>query len=301
MSRIYDALKKAELDRQAQTQNGSSLPIDQAIVAPAVIPEPVFQTGATPMNEVESEDQVKRLPWNLDLNKLPAMQATNLGGEIFRRLRSRLLEARDASPFKSFLITSGLPGEGKTFIATNLALTLAGRDNSRVLLIDGDLRRPSVHTVLGAASKPGFAEYLAGTAGVGDILQYGPIPNFSFIPGGEGGEHSAALAANGKAEELVSSMASAFDWIIIDSSPVIPVSDPVNLSRACDAVLLVTRAVSTPFPIAQKVKNELSGSRLLGIVLNGVEDLPSSSYGYYHGYAASGPKKSTAHQEGTRA
>jgi capsular exopolysaccharide synthesis family protein len=192
-----------------------------------------------------------------------------------------------------------LPGEGKTFIATNLALTLAGRDNSRVLLIDGDLRRPTVHTVLGASSKPGFAEYLAGTAKIGNILQHGPIPNFSFIPGGEGGEHSAALAANEKAEELVSSMASAFEWIIIDSSPVIPVSDPVNLARACDAVLLVVRAVSTPYPVTQKVKNELSGSRLLGIVLNGVEDSPSSSYDYYYSHAASGRKKSAAaHQAG---
>jgi capsular exopolysaccharide synthesis family protein len=301
MSRIYDALKKAELDRQAQPQNGSSLPIDQAIVAPAVIPEPVFQTGATPMNEVESEAQVKRLPWNLDLNKLPAMQATNFGGEIFRRLRSRLLEMRDEKTFKSFLITSGLPGEGKTFIATNLAVTLAGRDNSRVLLIDGDLRRPSAHTILGAASKPGFAEYLAGTAEIADILQHGPIPNLSFIPGGEGTEQAAELTADRKVAGLLASVADAFDWIIVDSSPVIPVSDPVNLARACDAVLLVTRAVSTPFPIAQKVKNELSGSRLLGLVLNGVEDSPSSSYGYYQGYPASGHKKPAAHPEGARA
>ena len=300
MSRIYDALKKAELERQDRAQKGSSLLNDQAISVPGVIPEPVSQTVPASMKEVESE-RVKRLPWNINLSKLPALQATNLGGEVFRRLRSRLLELRDEETFKSFLITSGLPGEWKTFIATNLALTLAGRDDSRVLLIDGDLRRPAVHTVLGAASKPGLAEYLAGTAAIGDILQHGPIPNFSFIPAGEGAERAAELTADQKVEELLANMASAFEWIIIDSSPVIPVSDPVNLARACDAVLLVTRAVSTPFPITQKVKNELSGSRLLGLVLNGVEDSPSSAYGYYHGYAASSLKKAAAHQEGARA
>ena len=301
MSRIYDALKRAELERQARrTQSNSPLPSDQAIAEPIVIPEPDSEpVQASLKAEVESEERVQRLPWNINLSKLPALQPTNAGGELFRRLRSRLLELRDENPFKSFLVTSGVPGEGKTFVATNLALTLAGRDNARVLLIDGDLRRPAVHTVLGASSKPGFAEYLAGTAEIGNILQHGPIPNLSFIPAGEGAEHAAELTADRRVEELLTSMAATYEWIVVDSSPVIPVSDPVNLSRACDAVLIVTRAVSTPFAIAQKVKNELSGSRLLGLVLNGVENSPSSSYGYYHGYAASGPKKSAAaHQAG---
>jgi capsular exopolysaccharide synthesis family protein len=296
MSRIYDALKKAEIERQSRTQTSSSLPIDQAISAPVVIPEPVCEAVQAPIQEVESEERVKRLPWNINLNQLPALQATNFGGEVFRKLRSRLLESRDASPFKSILITSGVPGEGKTFVATNLALTLAGRDNSRVLLIDGDLRRPAAHTVLGAVPKPGFAEYLAGTAEIEDILQHGPIFNFSFIPAGEGSEHAAELTADRKVEVLMAKMASAFDWIIIDSSPAIPVSDPVNLARACDAVLLVTRAVTTPYSITQKVKNELSGSRILGLVLNGVENVPSSQYGYYYGSAASRSEKSVARQ-----
>ena len=249
------------------------------------------------MKQAESEAQVKRLSWNLDLNKLPALQASGVGSEVFRRLRSRLLEFRDESTFKSILITSGIPGEGKTFVATNLALTLAGRDDSRVLLIDGDLRKPAVHKYLGTASNPGLAEYLAGTAEIEEILQHGPIPNFSFIPSGEGAEHAGELTANRRAEGLVASMAGAFEWIIVDSSPVIPVSDPVNLARACDAVLLVARAVSTPFPITQKAQNELSGSRLLGIVLNGAEDSPSH-YGYYQGYAASGAQKAAAHRAG---
>ncbi len=297
MTRIYDSLKKAELERQARTEISSLLPIDQVVSAPVLTPEPVAEPVQAPMKQAESEAQVKRLSWNLDLNKLPALQATGVGSEVFRRLRSRLLEFRDESTFKSLLITSGIPGEGKTFIATNLALTLAGRDDSRVLLIDGDLRKPAVHKGLGTASKPGLAEYLAGTAEIGEILQHGPIPNFSFIPSGEGAEHAGELMANRRAEELVASMTSAFEWIIIDSSPVIPVSDPVNLARACDAVLLVARAVSTPFPITQKAKNELSGSRLLGIVLNGVEDSPSL-YGYYQGYAAPAPQKAAAHRAG---
>lgn len=297
MSRIYDSLTKAELERQTRTQTSSPLLIDQVISAPIATPEPVSQALQAPMEEAESQTRVKRLSWNLNLSKLPALQPTGFGGEVFRRLRSRLLELRDEKTFKSFLVTSGVPNEGKTFVATNLALTLAGRDDSRVLLIDGDLRKPSVHVAFGASPKPGFAEYLAGTAEIGDILQHGPIPNFSFIPSGEDPEHAGELATNRRVEELLASMAGAFEWIIIDSSPVIPVSDPVTLARACDAVLLVARAVSTPFPITQKAKNELSGSRLLGIVLNGVEDSPSH-YGYYHGYAKSGPKEAALHQAG---
>lgn len=291
MSRIYDALKKAELERKEGTQTSSFVPIDQ-VISEHIVSEPVYKSVAAPVTEVESEEQVK---WNMDLSKLPALRATDLVGEVFRKLRSRLLESRDQKPFKSFLITSGLPGEGKTFVATNLAVTLAGRDNSRVLLIDGDLRKPATHRVLGAASKPGFAEYLAGIAEVRNILQHGPIPNLSFIPAGEGAEHAAELMANRRAEDLVASMASTFEWIIVDSSPVIPVSDPVTLARACDAVLLVARAVSTPFPIVQKVKKDLSGTRLLGLVLNGVED-SSSHNGYYYGYAASERKELAARQ-----
>jgi len=297
MTRIYDSLKKAEIEKQARLQISPLSPIDQVVSAPGVIPEPVSQAIQAPTNEAESEPQVKCLSWKMNLSRLPALQATGVGGELFRRLRSRLLECRDERTFKSLLITSGVPGEGKTFIATNLALTLAGRDDSRVLLIDGDLRKPSVHSLLGADSKPGFAEYLAGTAEIGNILQHGPIPNFSFIPSGEGAEHAGELTANRRVEELLARMASAFEWIIVDSSPVIPVSDPINLARACDAVLLVARAVSTPFPITRKAQNELSGSRLLGIVLNGVEESPPH-YGYYHGYAAPGPKTAVAHEAG---
>lgn len=289
MSRIYDALKKEELEGQVRSRTCFPLPIDEVVFGSTLPPKPV---SASPM-EFESEERVKRLSWNLNLSKLPALRATDHVGEVFRKLRSRLLELRDEKTFKSFLITSGLPGEGKTFIATNLALTLAGRDNSRVLLIDGDLRRPSVHAILGADPKPGFAEYLAGAAELAEIMQHGPIPNLAFIPGGHGAENAAELVVNGKTEELVARITDEFDWIIVDSSPVIPVSDPVNLARSCDAVLLVTRAISTPYPITQKVKKELSGSRVLGVVLNGVEDA-SSANGYYYGYAASDVARQTA-------
>lgn len=287
MTRIYDALQKAELERQAQIQSGVPVAIDQVITDSMVLRESAPRIVQAPPEKIESEETINRLSWNLNKGKLPALQATSVGSEVFRRLRSRLLELRDEKDFKSLLITSGLPGEGKTFVATNIALTLAGRDNSRVLLIDGDLRKPAAHAVLGAPPKPGFAEYLAGKAKIEEVLQSGPIPNFSFIPGGDGAGCEGELTANQKTEEIVARMAREFEWIIVDSSPVIPVSDPISLARACDAVLLVARAVSTPYPITQKAKQELSGSRILGIVLNGTEESSSSYYGHYYRYSAS--------------
>jgi len=233
-------------------------------------------------------------PWALSLPQLPALLERGPAVEQFRSLRSRIYELRDISPLKTILVSSGVPQEGKSFISTNLALSLARHKNSKVLLIDGDMRRYTLHQILGCESHPGLADYLAGKADILDVMQRPEalqaqtavatpiLPNLTFIAGGNGGDKAADLSGSPRFGELIRQASPHFDWIIVDSSPVLPVSDAVNLARWCDGVLLVARGGVTKFPVAQRAQSELKASKILGFVLNAVQETPE--VGGYYGY-----------------
>ena len=317
MSRIYEALQKAESDRQQERDEREAEPAGRPIVTPSlrvtaalaeydaagVVPT-VSEVDAPPTLPAVPAKQagidlntiVKR-PWALSLAHLPALQERGPAVEQFRSLRSRIFELRDIKPLKSILVSSGLPQEGKSFISTNLAISLARHKNSKVLLIDGDMRRYSLHELLGCESHPGLADYLAGKVSIDEIMQQqeapatdeiGPgaafLPNLTFIAGGNGGDKAADLSGNPRFGELIKLAAPHFDWIIVDSSPVLPVSDAVNLSRSCDGVLLVARGGVTKYPVAQRATSEMRAANLLGFVLNAVLDQPQ--VGSYYGYDA---------------
>jgi protein-tyrosine kinase len=246
---------------------------------PSVAAAPAVNVSSLPMHT-----------WTPSFHHLPALEARGRAVEQFRSLRSRMQEFRDLNTLKSILVSSGLPQEGKTFVAANLAISFARHKASRVLLIDGDMRRSSLHHLLGCTGEPGLTDYLAGNATIQDILQR-PNPtesgllqhgldSITFIGAGKDSDKAADLSGNHRFGELIAAVSPLFDWIVIDSSPVNLVADAVNLSRACDGVLLVARAGVTKFEVAQRSLVELKASTILGFVLNAVVK-PSSSGGYY--------------------
>jgi protein-tyrosine kinase len=262
MSRIHDALKKAELEKAAGTAG---------------------ETGGRPAGPPEPGRMQDR----------PARPV--LGGgdgqitEDFRTLRSRLYLTRQKQRLQTVLVTSTLPREGKTFVAANLAQVFVRQRERRALLIDADLRWSRLHLLLGAPLAPGLSEYLQGLADEFSILQQGPQGNLFFIAGGEVASQPAELIANGRFKGLLQRLAPAFDWIVIDSPPAIPVSDASLLAELCDGTLMVVQAGSTPFDLAKKVCEEFRSKRLLGVVLNRVA--PHAHYGYYYGdYGKGGGK-----------
>jgi len=322
MSRIYEALQKAESERKSERREtepripehpvgGAAIGAAAAVAEPedAVFTEPRFTEppiAAEPYVEQsthrmagESLDlsKIPARPWALSLPQLPALLERGPGVEQFRSLRSRIFELRDISPLKTILVSSGMPQEGKSFVSTNLALSLARHKNSKVLLIDGDMRRYTLHQILGCESHPGLADYLAGKANTLEVMQRPEplqsavagasplLPNLCFIAGGNGGDKAADLSGSPRFGELIRLVAPYFDWIIVDSSPVLPVSDAVNLARWCDGVLLVARGGVTKFPTAQRAQSELKASNVLGFVLNAVQDTPE--VGSYYGYDSS--------------
>ena len=291
MSRLYEALQRADLERKATSASEDDRAVDPAVVA---------GIGEPPAARAEvALEYIAHHPWKPSIASFPTLADRGEGVEQFRSLRSRVYQARYEAPLKTILVSSGMPSEGKSFIAANLAMNLARNGVNNTLLIDGDLRRPTLHTLLGAPSTPGLSEYLAGSAGLTDILQRGRTPkalegssigsvaNLTFIPAGKCGDNSSELVANHRIEELIAALSPHFDWIVIDSPPVLAVTDAVELSRAADAVLLIARGASTPYDVAQRAQAAFSNSRILGFVLNDVKELPRVGYNYYAYY--SGP------------
>jgi capsular exopolysaccharide synthesis family protein len=243
-----------------------------------------------------SEIDIAKIPqitWTPSLAQLPALEDRGSAVEQFRSLRSRMQEFRDLNTLKSILVSSGLPQEGKSFITANLAISFARHKAGRVLLIDGDMRRATLHKLLGCPQGPGLTEYLSGTASITEVMQRPkpdepghPLPHglasLTFIPAGTEHDKAADLSGNRRFEVLLAAAAPHFDWIVVDSSPVNLVSDGVNLARACDAVLLVARGGVTKYEIAQRAVTELKASKVLGFVLNAVKNPPVA--GGYYGY-----------------
>jgi capsular exopolysaccharide synthesis family protein len=295
MSRIYEALQRAELDRKGLPDLA-----DDPIVAPTTITEPEVPVAH---NDLDL-NKVARYPWRPNMLSLPTLAERGEAVEQFRSLRSHIYQLRYQAALKTILVSSGTPSEGKSFVTANLAVSLARNNERNVLLIDGDLRRPTVHKLFGAPNTSGLSEFLSGTAEFNQVMQrnieVGPtenqgvrdLSNLTLITAGVSGENSLELVGNHRIEALVEAMTPHFDWILIDSPPVLAVTDAVDLARAADGVLLVARGTATPYDIAQRAAQAFSNARILGFVLNAVKDAPKGGYYYnYYGYHDSNDPK----------
>jgi len=308
MSRIHEALKKAELERAA-VQGGAvepnlvSVPLsevsgipDSSVAVAAVPTGPGGLSGAGitsfagPFNLDALLTRCAPAEWRPDPATMLFFNGDDgaRGTEEFRTLRSRLYHARERMSLKKVLVTSALPKEGKSFTAANLAQVLVRQHGRRVLLIDADLRGPRLHEVLGTASSPGLAEYLNGQNDEFSIMQRGPLEGLFLIPSGRRPEDPAELVANGRLKFLLQRVEPLFDWIIIDSPPAVPVSDAGILAKSCDGVLIVVRSNQTPFDMARKAREEFAGQTVVGVVLNGARDEPAYERYYYGAYQKNG-------------
>jgi protein-tyrosine kinase len=323
MSRIHEALKKAEKERAANAAAATDIltvPVSveapsqpPLIAAPTIAPEidaPVSRVAperpvAPSPGFLRFEDLRKKCAhpdWHLDpnVNVFINPELSAHGAEQFRTLRSRLYQIRGAQTLRTLLVTSSLPAEGKTFVTNNLAQAIVRQPDRRVLIIDADLRCSRLHVPLGAPLSPGLTEYLRGQADEMSVLQHGLEGNLCFIPGGNDVANPSELLSNGRLKMLLDRLAPVFDWIIMDSAPLLPVADSSFLADLVDGVVLVVKAGSTPAETAQRACQELQGRNVVGVVLNAVNPEEaygtyySSAYGYGYGYAESGRSDSVS-------
>jgi capsular exopolysaccharide synthesis family protein len=293
MSKIYEALLRAEMDRIAQQNRAEN--DHETTGLPELTPEQhaeaAIDVAAAASLPLPATFLARRETWRPDELRLPALQRRGFPVEQIRDLRSKLNHLRLDMPLKTLLISSGQAGEGKSFVAANLAISLASHRGARVLLIDGDMRRGTLHNLLGTVAKPGLTEYLGRSASLDEIIQQGTpqsignskgLMSLSFIACGEDAENAADLSVNGYFEKLLASLKDHFDWIVVDSPPVNLVADGVNLAVACDGVILVTRATVTKYEVAQRALVQLKSTKVLGVVLNAATD--AAPIGGYYGY-----------------
>ncbi|MCC6848634.1 MAG: polysaccharide biosynthesis tyrosine autokinase [Deltaproteobacteria bacterium] len=207
--------------------------------------------------------------------------------EAFRALRTAVLFSTPAAPPKMLLVTSAGANEGKTVSSLNLAATLA-EAGSRVLLIDVDLRKPSCHRQLGITNTAGVSSFLAGQIELAAIVHALDAPRLDFIPAGPTPPNPAELVGSQRMRTMLEELRGRYDFVVLDSPPVLPVTDAVVLAREVDGVVQVVKGYDTPRELIRRARDQLAlaNAHLLGAVINNVDLGWGDLYFYnrYYGY-----------------
>ena len=245
-------------------------------------PASVQTTTTEPFTKEVTGDGPVDFP-SLEVSVLPSSRLVfmnepdSLAAEKFRFLGVRLRQLQQSRPLKKVLVTSTIPEEGKSTVSANLAGVLARRKQS-VLLIEGDLRRPGLAQQFGLGRLAGLGEWLqSGRQTVSNVYRL-EGPDFWFMPAGNPPENPLELLQSGRLSYLMGQLANLFDWIIVDSPPLLPLADTTVWARVTDGTLLVAREGKSEKKQLQRGLEALKKSDLLGVVLNGCVHPDHKSY-----------------------
>lgn len=201
--------------------------------------------------------------------------------EAFRLLAVRLNQLRKRRNLQKLLITSTLPEEGKTLTAANLACALPTRTQEQVLLVDGDLRRASLSQMFELGSSPGLCECLRGENSLASTIFQPQGMEICILPAGKTSANPLELIQSTKMPALVDDLSARFDWIIVDSPPVLPLADTSAWARLIDGILLVTRPGTTKKHSLQAGVKVIEPQKLIGAILNACSSPSAADYAYY--------------------
>ena len=211
--------------------------------------------------------------------------------EEFRRLASTLHQAQVEANAHVVMVTSASPGDGKTLTAINLALTLSESYRKRVLLIDADLRRPSIRDVSHMPNVVGLGEALRSTSDQRlSVLQVTDM--LSLVPAGAPDPDPVGGLTSPRMRQIIEDAVRHFEWVVLDAPPVATIADTRLLAGVVDAALLVVRAGQSQYPLVKKAIEAIGRERILGVVLNGVDPREADPYDTYT-YAAQPPRGRT--------
>lgn len=238
--------------------------------------------------EPEPEDEVqKSVPGDLVLDdKLVSFFApSSMVTEQFRRLRTLIINPGVRNAPKIIMVASAMSGEGKSFVAVNLASIIAVELHSHALLVDCDLRNPSITRWFGLQEKKGLSDYLMGEAEIQDLLIKTSIDKLSILSGGSIQDNPVELIGSKKMKTLVQDLKSRYDdrYIIIDSSPILATTEPSVLNEMVDGIILVIKSGDTPRETIQQAVKLLNKNKILGIVLNNMQFKTKALFQRYFG------------------
>ncbi|MFA5146751.1 MAG: polysaccharide biosynthesis tyrosine autokinase [Candidatus Omnitrophota bacterium] len=205
--------------------------------------------------------------------------------ESLRNVRTSITFSAPPDALKSILIASALPKEGKSTIALNLAIVVAG-DGSRTLLVDGDMRRPSLHKMVGSHTAKGLSNYLTSKMAIEEAVVETRFENLYFMPCGPIPPNPSELFGSYRMKELLDEAGKKYDKIIFDGAPIFGISDSVVLAKALDGVIQITRFGKVTWDMANKCKQRLQnlGVKMIGVIINGVDTRKESYYYKYYDY-----------------
>lgn len=209
--------------------------------------------------------------------------------ELFKILRTNLLFPSKGRPPKSILITSAMPGEGKSFVASNLAISIANGLEEHVLLVDADVRRPSIHRFFGLGRTEGLCDYLQKGKNVSNHFIKTPIDKLTLLPAGSPPDNPVELLTTQKMKALIHEVSHRYEdrFIVIDSAPSSLASETAAIAKYIDGIIIVVRAGKTPRKAVTEVIEKLGKEKLLGIILNYSDHTVKKYYGYGKSYFSS--------------
>jgi len=288
MSRIQQILEKAEREgaalRTSRVGAATAVPITidipaspstDAAVAP--LPTATVHVDASPAAHSPGGD-VEEFTVRLNPLLVAGLSPKSPASEQYRGLRTRLAHTEGTHAMRTFLITSPQKGEGKSITSANLALTMAQELHRHVVLVDADLRKPSLQHLFGLPPGPGLADYLSGAADLNAIMKFLPDYHLTLITGGSAPTNPAELLGSTAMRRMLDQLRSRFDRVILDSPPILPLADVAVLAPMIDGTLLVVRAGFTAKPAIENALRAFDSSRLIGVVLN--ESGPEADYRY---------------------
>lgn len=224
-----------------------------------------------------------------DANLVSYQQPKSVAAEAFRSLRTGLHFASVRKQQKVIMFTSTFPGEGKTTISANFAETLA-QNGSKVLLIGGDLRRPTLHKIFSFPNVPGLTELIAGDCELNNIVHHANMNNLDVLSAGTNPPNPAELLGSERMIKLLSFLKNSYDYIIIDAPPVLAVSDTSIMVSLCDALVVVMETGRVPQRAIRRVQEILAGvdAPIVGMIMNDKTGKAEryGSYGSYYGYGS---------------
>jgi capsular exopolysaccharide synthesis family protein len=289
MSEIFSWLKRAEVERRKGFVDITDEPVDidfeEESAASKVEESAPLSLSTQPPIEAFAAGRFDLSKANHRLRSV--LDPHTLEGEQYRLLRSKLSMMQKDQGIKVLLVTSSVPGEGKTFTSCSLACILALEPGKRVLLIDCDLRRPRVCGEFGmnpATAPDGLSQVLRGELRIDEALLKASDSNLYLLPTGPEAQNPAELLSSPHLERSIDSISVSFDWVILDAPPVLAMADASIIAPLCDGILLVIHMENTPTKVITQSIQRIGQDRILGLILNRVRQIKGSHYyyNYYH-------------------
>jgi len=267
---LHDRLDRATVERAIPER---SLPLSE---------RPAVKAAPNSPRPKASSSFLAHVPEVVE-GKLVSLKGTDpTSVEQYRRLASTIHGLQQQSGIKVLMVTSSVPKEGKSLTSANLALTLSQSYNRRVLLIDGDLRRPFIHEIFGLPNAAGLGD---GLRGDGTSLTISSVaPRLTILPAGRPDSDPMAGLASERMHAILKEASERFDWVILDTPPVGLISDANLMAGFVDGVIFVIGANTTNYQLVERAINEIGRDRIIGTVLNRVEHETTPASGYYDHY-----------------